>query len=97
MNEADYQDILVQTFLNRGEKSTRSVRVRPLPGQGFDPELRVECSRQLRDQHPIGSILRIKVKLTDRLGESQFLYSHYSWPYELISPQEAESILSQSK
>src|SRR5690349_11874214 len=47
-------EIIVETFRAHRETSSSSVRVRPLPGQGFSTTLRVECSKSMRQQYPVG-------------------------------------------
>jgi len=86
-------EIIVETYVPSGEPSSAGLRVRPLPGQGVDPKLKVECSRSMRGQYPVGSLFRLKVKLADREG-TQFLYAHHSAPFEHVSREEAERFIS---
>jgi hypothetical protein len=44
----------------------------------------VECSKAMRTQHPVGTKFRIFAKETDREGGPSFLYTHFSWPYEVV-------------
>lgn len=44
----------------------------------------VECSKALSEDYPIGTKFRIKAKITSKLGGAHFIYSHYSWPYEVL-------------
>jgi hypothetical protein len=85
-------EIIVETYVPNGEASSAEIRVRPLPGQGIDPALNVECSRSLRQHYPIGSLFRLKVKLTDRKG-TPFLYAHYAAPFEHVSIEEARRFI----
>jgi len=89
--DSEYKIILVETFKNSGELSNAEVRVRPYPGQGLNAGLRVECSRKMREKYPIGTILRLKVRVTTRQEGTPFLYAHYSWNYEVLSEEEAEA------
>lgn len=52
-------EIIVETYVSSGEPSSASLRVRPLSGQGVDPDLKVECSRSMRRQYPAGSLFRL--------------------------------------
>lgn len=63
-----------------------AVHIRPLPGGPYSTILRVECPREMRDttRYPLGTRFRLKVKLTDREGDGDFLYSHHSWPYQVL-------------
>jgi hypothetical protein len=35
-------------------------------------------------RHPVGTKFRIYAKETDREGSPPFLYTHFSWPYEVL-------------
>lgn len=61
------------------------VHIRPCKGQGLPTTLHVECSKKLIRDYPVGTRFRLKAKLTDREGAGEFLYSHYRWPYTVIS------------
>jgi len=90
-----YFDIIIETILNIGEPAAERVRARPVAGQGFPTSMRVECSSRMRESHPIGTKLRIRAKVTNREGGTEFLYSHYSWPYDVVSDEEAEEFIQQ--
>jgi len=82
----DYQYIIVESF-NVLDKSGRhgSVHIRPVPGQGlFKPNMFVECSKTLSTDYPIGTKFRIRAKITNREGGAAFIYSHYSWHYDVV-------------
>ncbi|MCE4058718.1 hypothetical protein LXM60_00655 [Pandoraea sputorum] len=86
-------EIIVETYVPSGEPSSASLRVRPLPGQGFAPSLKVECSRAMRKQYPAGSLFRLSVTLTAREG-TPFLYAHHAAPFEHVSQDEARRFIS---
>lgn len=87
-------EIIVETYRAHGEPSSAGLRVRPLPGQGIDTSLRVECSRSMRDQYHEGSLFRLIVKLTARKG-TPLLYANYRDPWEHVSRQEAKRFIAQ--
>jgi hypothetical protein len=62
------------------------IHIRPIAGQEFSTHLHVECSKDLVNPriHPVGTRFRIRVKLTDRQGGGEFLYSYFGWPVEVI-------------
>jgi len=60
------------------------IHIRPVEGEKYLQSLNVECSKKLSKDYPIGAKFRIKAKLTDREGYGEYLYSHYSWPFEVI-------------
>ena len=60
------------------------VHIRPVKGEQFSQSINVECSKKLSKEYPVGTKFRIKAKLTDREGSGEFLYSSYSWSYEVI-------------
>ncbi|MFM0239883.1 MULTISPECIES: hypothetical protein [Paraburkholderia] len=86
-------EIIVETYKPYGEPSSAGLRVRPLPGQGFDTNLKVECSRSMRQQYPAGSLFRLVVKMIEREG-TKFLYAYHAAPFEHVSREEAEQFIS---
>jgi hypothetical protein len=89
----EYQEIIIETYLNWGEPSADGIRARPLPGQGFPISMRVECSSGMRHKHPVGTKFKILAKETSREGGARFLYTHYSWPFEAVSDDIAASFI----
>ena len=88
-----YSEVVIETFENPGEPSSERIRARPIPGQGLDTHMRVECSTKMREKYPLGTKLKIRAKVTTQLGGTPFLYSHYSWPYEVLSDEEAANFI----
>jgi hypothetical protein len=81
-----YFDVVVETYLAPPTSGHRGgIRVRPIAGQQFPRTMNVECSKAVREAHPVGSRFRLRVKLTDREGGGEFLWSHHSWPFVLVS------------
>lgn len=78
-----YREITAQIVAGTDSMGRPKVQVRPLPGQGLDPSLNIECARSLREKHPIGTKLRMKVQLTDKEG-TEFLYSYHGWHVEVV-------------
>lgn len=85
-------EIIVETYVAHGEPSSARLRVRPLPGQGVDTSLRVECSRAMRDEHPAGSLFRLVVKRIYRKG-TPLLYAKPIEPFERVSAEEAQRFI----
>jgi hypothetical protein len=87
-----YRDVAVESFEQDGV-----VRVRPVNGQAFSCELRVESPRQMRDtgQHPLGTRFRALAKLTDRQGGMPYLYIYPGDPIVVMSAQETTSFLAE--
>ena len=78
----DYENVIVETY----NCSARGrIRVRPVEGGKYDRSINVECSRKMRKLYPVGTKFLLQAVLTDRDDGGQFLYSHYNWPYEVIS------------
>lgn len=79
-----YQKVVVETYrANKAGKSSR-VHARPVAGQPFPVTMDVECSREMRTQHAIGTRFRISAREAAREGGRPFLYTHFSWPYEVV-------------
>ncbi len=79
-----YQEVIVETFINNGESTDAKIRVRPVAGQGFSTFMRVECSRSMRENYPIGTRFKLQMKLTSKEGGTEFLYAHYNSDYEVL-------------
>lgn len=86
MKNNEYRDIIVESFISADNSGRHGPRhIRPLPNQEpFKPTMFVECSKSLSYDYPLGTKFRIKAKITNREGGTPFIYSHYSWPYEVI-------------
>ena len=61
-----------------------AVHIRPCKGQGLSTSLHVECASALKRHYPVGSVFRLRAKLTDRQGTGEYLYSHHSWDFEVV-------------
>ncbi|UTY58723.1 hypothetical protein [Massilia sp. erpn] len=87
-----YRDVAVESFEQSG-----AVRVRPVNGQAYSSELRVECSRRLRDTavYPLGSYFLVSAKLTDRLGGMPFLYVYHGDPVQAMTAQQTKAFLAE--
>jgi hypothetical protein len=46
----------------------------------------------MRSQYPVGALLKLDVKLTDREG-TPFLYAHPKAPFEKVSVDEAQRFI----
>lgn len=76
--------IIVETFRNPGEPSSSPIRVRPVEGQGFAASVRVECSRALRENAPIGARFRLNVTVKIYQSGAMCLYSNPRDPWERV-------------
>jgi hypothetical protein len=88
-----YRYFIIQTYVNRGEPSSKPIRAHPLPGQGVSEALNVECSDGMRQSHSPGTLFKVDCKVTDREG-TPFLYRHYTWPYEVVSAADAAEFIA---
>ncbi len=77
-----YKEVIVETYREGG--GITGIHVRPAAGQPFPQSLRVECSKRLITDYPVGTRFKITAKLTDRQGEGEFLYSSYRWKFEVV-------------
>lgn len=92
---SEYKNIIIETYLNIGEASNKPIRAHPCRGQGFDHKLNIECSADMRESFPVGSLFLVKVKVTEREGVP-FLYRHYRWDYKQISHEDAEQYIKEN-
>lgn len=88
-----YRTVVIETYQNIHGGSSKSIRARPLPGQGLDTSMNVECSSKMRKAHPVGTKFLLQAKVTDREGGSPFLYAHYNTPYRVVSDEEANEFI----
>jgi hypothetical protein len=80
-----YDWIEVESFIpDRTSGLHGKVHIRPVPGGPFPTTLRVECSKAMSRNYPVGTRFRIKAKLTDMQG-TPFIYSSWQWKYEVLS------------
>ena len=79
-----HNQIIVESYAARKAGSKEEVRVRPIAGQLYPPEIQVQFSRAARKQHAVGTRFRIWVKESDIQGGNAFLQSPWQWPYEIV-------------
>jgi hypothetical protein len=80
-----YQLILVESYVPKHTSGLHgAVHIRPCPDQGLPTTMHVECSKSLSRNYPVGTIFRVKAKLTDRKGMGDFLYSYHGWDYDVV-------------
>lgn len=86
MKSNEYQHILVESFIPSDTSGRHGpIHIRPLPNQEpYRTTMFVECSKVLSYDYPVGTKFRIKAKITRKESGTEFIYSHYSWPYEVI-------------
>lgn len=75
---SQYMQVIVETYAAKKPGKSSLIHVRPIEGQPFPTRMDVECSRSMRERHPIGTRFRIYVKEADRpSGPKAFLYSRF--------------------
>lgn len=81
-----YRMVIVESFEPLAISGLHgSIHIRPVAGQGLPTTLHVECSKDLSKKYPVGTKFKIKAKLTDRDGSGEYLYSRFSWHYEVLN------------
>jgi predicted transcriptional regulator len=90
---AAYRKLAIETYLSIGESSSKSVRARPLAGQGLSVDMHVECSSKMRLKHPIGTVFIIRAKITNREGGPDFVYTSWQWPYVVSDKSSARDLI----
>ena len=88
-------DVIVETFIASGEHSNSELRVRPIPSEGFDPDIRVQWSRKIRNQHPVGTKFKIYLFLRKVRGRLM-LSANNSTDYEVVDTDDSE-LVAQAK
>jgi hypothetical protein len=87
-----YRDVIIQTYHNTGGGSSKSIRARPIAGQGLDTAMNVECSASMRKNHSVGTLFLLQAMETHREG-TPFLYAHFNTPFKILTQEEATKIL----
>jgi len=85
-----YRKVAIQTYHSSGESSTKTVRARPLAGQGISTSMHVECSSKMRSQHPVGTVFIVKAQITSREGGPDFVYTSWQWAFSIVTLAEAQ-------
>jgi len=86
----DYKYVVVETYPNIGEPSSRRVRARPVRGQDpFLPEMKVRCSVEMREEDREGSKFIIKCQLTSCQGGRPFVSTSAHWPWYPVTDSDA--------
>jgi len=87
----EYRDVAVESVEEDGR-----VVVRPVNGQAFSCEMRVECSRQLRNTavYPLGTCFLVLAKMTDRLGGEPYLYVFHGDPVRVLTAEQLDTFLN---
>ncbi|MDG4868679.1 hypothetical protein P8631_11770 [Guyparkeria sp. 1SP6A2] len=89
-----YRNVVIETYRNIHGGSSKSIRARPISGQGLDISMNVECSSKMRKGHAVGTKFLLQAKVTDREGGPPFLYAHYNFPYRVVSDEEAKDFIN---
>lgn len=85
-----YKEVIVESFRISGSGLHGDVHIRPIAGQGYVRGIRVECYKKLSKDYPVGTRFKIRAKLTDKEGGSEFLYSYFGRKFEVLTkPQDA--------
>ena len=86
MNKSHYDSIIVESFIPSDSSGRHGlVHIRTLPNQSpFETSMFVECAKKMSEDYPVGTKFRIKAKITSREGGTKYIYSHYSWPFEVV-------------
>ncbi|OMP32273.1 hypothetical protein [Mangrovimonas sp. DI 80] len=81
-----YAEIIVESFIPKNLSGLHGkVHIKPIAGQEpFKPDIHVACSKSLSEDYPVGAKFKIKAKITSKEGGKPFVYSHYSWPYNVL-------------
>jgi hypothetical protein len=87
-----YREVAVESVI---DARTGALRIQPMAGQAFSPELPVHCARRLSDPalYPVGTRFLLSAKLTDRQGGPQFLYAYHGDTIVVLSNADARKFL----
>ena len=89
---ASYRYVIVEVIAAPHESSRHKVRARPLFGQGFSADIRIECLTSIRKVENVGQLFKVWAKEKDTAHKAQ-LYTSYHWVPKLASPEEAAAFI----
>ena len=87
-----YREVVIETYWDSAHR--RKIRARPLPDQGYSTTVNVECSLAMRESQPIGSLFVVEAIVKDSVDGTIVLYSHHTAPYQVVSSDQANSIIA---
>ena len=94
---SDSRDVIIETFVNPGEASSKRIRARPVPGQKMSPDIRVRCSSTMRGKYPVGTKFKIAGTLTDKEGGKPFFTCHHKAPYRVVTDAQARAFIRKTQ
>ncbi|NOQ15004.1 MAG: hypothetical protein GQ583_11080 [Methyloprofundus sp.] len=64
---AHYRQVIIETYKSIGDGSGKSIRARPISGQGLGVSMKVECSSKMRKSHPVGTLSQLEALIDKSL------------------------------
>lgn len=92
-----YTEIIIETYYAEGESSRHEIRARPIAGQGYPLDMKVECSVKMREKHPPGTKIKLMVSRKQKGDDAPHLYAHYNANYCVVTDDEAKRFLRKTK
>lgn len=96
MNDSEYRYVIIEVIHAPHEASRHKIRAKPLAGQGYDENIRMECPTSIRDEENVGSLYKVWTKLKDTSNKPQ-LFTSYHWEPELITTKAAKAFIKAKK
>lgn len=84
--------IVIETFKNIGEPSSKRVRVRPASGQ-LNGEYKIWCSVSQREFYPIGSLFIVEATWVTPSNRKSFLRISPKDDWQLITTEHAKKFV----
>ena len=86
----EYQPVVVESYRPASTSGLHGdIHIRAVSGQGYPDDTHVECSKALSRDFPVGTRFLIeKAKLTKKENGRPFLYTHYTWRYDVLRESE---------
>jgi hypothetical protein len=89
-----YRQIVIELFYAWGETSARKIRARPLPGQGFPTDMRVNFSLKARGDYSVGTKLLVMAQEIDS-PLKPCLYVRRDAPLRVVTNAQAQAIIEE--
>ena len=80
-----YRQVIIETYAGPSRGTRSNVRARPVAGEFYPSSMNVECSTDMRKRFAVGTKFRIYAKETTSKDGQPFLYTHFSWPADVVT------------
>jgi len=79
-----YMPVVLESYRLTKSGKGHDLHVRPIAGQGkFKPDMDAECGREMRRNHPAGTMFLAWCIIKNRDG-TKYVYTSHQWPNPVV-------------